>query len=145
MKAVIKGNVNPTSSTKYSRNFPAFLLLFRLIDADPVDAHGLREDGGLVRTACPFAPNCDIEQQIKVLMKLGALTALNIGSRVALAIHIPLNLFAIPDNLKNMKVVRKASLFQLLGNRLELVMLAFTIRIMNVGFNHAIILRAIEF
>lgn len=55
MKAVTKGNVNPTSITNYSRNFPAFLFLFRLIDADPVDGHGLREDGGLIWTAGPFA------------------------------------------------------------------------------------------
>ena len=89
--------------------FRLFLFLFRLIDADPVDGHGLGEDGGLVRSACPFTPNCDIEQEVEFLMKGSAFLVGDRGSGIGSTVNEPLNLVFVPDDFKEVKVVRKGA------------------------------------
>ena len=119
--------------------FRLFLFLFRLIDADPVDAHGLRKDGSLIRPAGPFAPNRDIEQEVEFLMKGSAFLLGDGGVGVGSSVNKPLDLVLVPDDFKEMKVIGEAAVGELVLGWGEHGVFVVEVGVMNVGFDDGVV------
>ena len=97
---------NPTSSTKLKPQFFRLLLIFfHLIDADPVDGHGLGKGSVHIRPAGPFASDCDVEQEVEFLMKGFAFLVGDGSTGIGCTVNKPLDLVFVPDDFKEVEVV----------------------------------------
>ena len=118
---------------------PRVRFLFRLIDADPVDGHGLREDGGLVWATCPFASDGDVQQEVEFLMKGPAFLLGDGGTGVGGTVNKPLDLVLVPDDFKEVKVVGEGAVGELVLWWGEHGVFVVEVGVMDVGFDDGVV------
>jgi len=116
-----------------------FILNFRLIDADPVNGHGLGENGGFIRPAGPFAPNRDIEEEVEFLMKWSPFWVSDGGAGVGYAVNEPLDLVLVPDNFKEVKVVGEGAVGELVLGRGKHGVFVVEVGVMDIGFDDGVV------
>lgn len=119
--------------------FRLFLFLFRLIDADPIDGHGLWKDGGLVWATCPFASDGDVQQEVEFLMKGPAFLLGDGGTGIGSTVNKPLDLVLVPDDFKEVKVVGEGAVGELVLGRGKHGVFVVEVGVMDIGFDDGVV------